>query len=68
MPITKRADIYYPLGVLDVGDSFFIPAVAVKGPMGQLRKMAEELKITISYRSGVDTATGLYGIRVVRTA
>jgi len=53
--------------LLDVGDSFFIPALTAQEHIGKLRRMAEALEIEIDYRMGIDTTTGLYGIRVFRT-
>lgn len=67
MPVTQPASISYPIGLLDVGDSFFIPALTAQEHIGKLRRMAEALEIEIDYRMGIDTTTGLYGIRVFRT-
>lgn len=67
MPVTNPAAIHYPISLLDVGDSFFVPALHAGGHIHKLRKMADTLGITIDYVMGVDLATGLYGIRVIRT-
>lgn len=67
MPVTQQPSIHYPLGLLDVGDSFFLPAVAAQPQIRVIRKIAAELGITVEYRMGIDTESGLYGMRVLRT-
>jgi len=66
MPITQQAAIHYPISLLDVGDSFFVPALKIAGYVRHMDKMADKLGFTLQYRCGIDTATGLYGIRVTR--
>ena len=59
--------VRYPVGLLDVGDSFFVPALFAGSHMHWIQKHAQELGVTVEYRTGVDNYTGLYGIRVIRT-
>jgi len=66
MPITQQALIHYPISLLEVGDSFFVPALKVSGYIKHMDKMASKLGFKLHYRGGIDTATGLYGIRVTR--
>jgi hypothetical protein len=68
MPIKHQPTVHYPISLLEVGDSFFVPCLSAGAHIHQLRKIAAELEFTIDYRMGIDTATGLYGIRVLRTA
>jgi len=68
MPITHQPNIRYPVSLLEVGDSFFVPALHAGAPMHKVRAIADELGFTVEYRTGIDTATGIYGIRVYRTA
>jgi len=49
-----------------MGDSFFVPALDVEVPRRQIHKLAVELSIKVSCISGIDTATGLFGLRVLR--
>ena len=67
MPVTTRLAVRYPIGLLDVGDSFFIPVLFAGGYMHQIRKQAEALGFEVDYRTGIDQVTGLYGLRVIRT-
>jgi len=67
MPITQPPAVHYPVGLLDVGDSFFIPTLHAGAHIGKIRKLAAEYEYTITYRMGIDEATGLYGMRVIRT-
>jgi hypothetical protein len=67
MPVTKPLAVRYPVGLLDVGDSFFVPVLFAGGHMKQIRNQAEVLGVEVEYRAGIDAATGLYGIRVIRT-
>lgn len=66
MPITQQPVTHYPISLLDVGDSFFIPALSAQQHIRKMRKLAAELGFEIDYRTGVDIATGMYGIRVIR--
>ena len=66
MPVTEQPNIAYPIGLLDVGDSFFIPAIERGAQQRIVRKLAKELGIEVACYSGIDVTTGLYGIRVVR--
>lgn len=66
MPITQQPVTHYPISLLDVGDSFFIPALSAQQHIHKMRKIAAELGFEIDYRTGVDVATGMYGIRVIR--
>lgn len=68
MPITTPPLIHYPVSLLEIGDSFFVPAISSKEPMDHIREQAALLGFTIEYKAGVDIASGLYGIRVVRVA
>lgn len=68
MPVTAQPNIHYPLGLLEIGDSFFLPVVSKQPQLRIIRKLAEELGITVEYRLGIDKASGLYGMRVIRTA
>ena len=36
--------------------------------MNKIRRIAEDLGFEITYETGIDIATGLYGLRVIRTA
>lgn len=67
MPVTKPLAVRYPVGLLDVGDSFFVPVLFAGGHMKHIRNQAEVLGVEVEYRAGIDAATGLYGIRVIRT-
>jgi hypothetical protein len=67
MPISKKPLVHYPLGLLDVGDSFFIPALVASDHINTVQAKARQLGIKIDHRMGIDTATGLYGVRIVRT-
>ena len=66
MPITQHAVIHYPLGLLDVGDSFFIPAIGVHPELRKIKKLAQELGIEVDHKIGIDRATNIYGIRIIR--
>jgi len=66
MPVTQPATIHYPVSILDVGDSFFVPAIGSSEHIKQMRKIAASMGYTLEFRTGIDTATGLYGIRVFR--
>lgn len=66
MPVTQQPHIHYPLGLLDVGDSFFLPCISDQPQWRRIQKLAETLEIKVSHRMGIDTATGLYGMRVTR--
>lgn len=67
MPVINHAVVHYPISLLDIGDSFFVPALAVSTHLQKMKKLAASLDYTIEYRTGIDTTTGLYGIRVIRT-
>ena len=67
MPVTEEPNIHLPLGLLEVGDSFFLPALSRQPMSGRLHRLAREMGITISCQMGIDVASGLYGMRVVRT-
>ena len=66
MPTTRKAKVWYPISEMDMGDSFFVPALDVEVPRRQIHKLAVELSIKVSCISGIDTATGLFGLRVLR--
>lgn len=66
MPVSKKPRVNYPLGVLDIGDSFFIPALNASDHILTVQAAARRLKIKVEHRMGIDTATGLYGVRIVR--
>jgi hypothetical protein len=66
MPVTHKPNVHYPLSLLDKGDSFFVPTVDPVATMRFVKKRAEALGIQVSSKSGIDTATGLYGVRVIR--
>ena len=66
MPVTQQPNIHYPIGLLEVGDSFFLPAVAAQPQLRIIKKIAEELGITIEHRMGIDQSSGLYGMRIIR--
>ena len=68
MPITKPPHIQYPVSSLDVGDSFFVPSIESSMHMPIIRALASEAGFEVAYKAGVDIDTGMYGIRVVRTA
>lgn len=67
MPVKKHIAVRYPVGLLDVGDSFFIPVLYAGGHMHKIRKLADQLGVEVSYKTGIDQTTGLYGVRVFRT-
>lgn len=66
MPITQQPVTHYPVSLLDVGDSFFIPALSAQQHIHKMRKIAEELGVEIEYKTGIDIGTGMYGLRVIR--
>jgi hypothetical protein len=66
MPVTEQPNIRYPIGLLEVGDSFFLPCISDQPQWRRIQKMAEARGIKVSHRMGIDRATGLYGMRVVR--
>lgn len=66
MPITQQPVTHYPISLLDVGDSFFIPALSATPHARKLNKLAAELGIEIEYKTGIDIGTGMYGLRVIR--
>lgn len=68
MPITRQASISYPIGLLEVGDSFFLPVITPYAQLHILKRLAEERNIKIRYETGIDPTSGLYGMRVTRTA
>jgi len=68
MPIRHQTNVHYPISLLEVGDSFFVPCLSAGAHIHQLRKIAAELGFTIDYRMGIDVTTNMYGIRVLRTA
>lgn len=67
MPIIQPANIHYPINLLDVGDSFFVPAVDADDQTRVFKRLAKELEIEVACHVGIDKASGLYGLRVVRT-
>jgi len=66
MPITQQPVTHYPVSLLDVGDSFFVPALSVNQHIHKIRKIAAEVGYEVEYRTGIDIVTGMYGIRVIR--
>jgi hypothetical protein len=68
MPITQLPVVHYPIGLLDVGDSFFIPTLHASAHIHKIRKLADEYEFQIDYRMGIDEGTGFYGMRVIRIA
>lgn len=68
MPVTQQPVVHYPISLLDVGDSFFVPALFAGTHIHKMRKVAEEYGYQIDYVMGIDECTGLYGMRVIRTA
>lgn len=67
MPIIQPPNIHYPINLLDVGDSFFVPVVDADEQTRMFRRLAKELEIEVTCHAGIDRASGLYGLRVVRT-
>lgn len=68
MPITQQPNVHLPVGLLEVGDSFFIPTLTTSPYLKQAERMAEARGMTIQHRMGIDTESGLYGMRVLRVS
>lgn len=68
MPITQQPLVHHPVSLLEVGDSYFVPALYAGQYIHRIKQTADMLGFTIDYRMGMDTATRLYGMRVIRTA
>ena len=68
MPITKQPIVHHPVSLLEVGDSYFVPALYAGQYIHNIRSTATLLGFKIDYRMGMDMATRMYGMRVVRIA
>ena len=66
MAITKPPRMHFPVDLLDIGDSFFIPTVDHKLVTAPVRALARELGIEVRFVYGIDRATDMYGVRVTR--
>lgn len=68
MPTTHRPNIRYPVSQLDIGDSFFVPSINPASTQRQVERLAGALGMKVSYRTGIDTATNIYGVRIIRVS
>jgi hypothetical protein len=68
MPITRPANVHLPVGLLEIGDSFFIPALTGTAYAAKVHRLAAERDMKVECHMGIDRETGLYGMRVVRVA
>jgi hypothetical protein len=68
VPITKQPNIKWPIGLLEVGDSFFVPAVDTRNSVRVVNQLAAERGMSVKFHAGIDTESGLWGLRIIRVS
>lgn len=61
----KRIKYFYPLGLLQPGDSFFVPCLDTEAVSAEVRDLAKQMRMRIIIRKEI--TDGFYGIRVWRS-